>query len=346
MQRTAAHSRELCLSFADPRAELVAVRFVSDGTKRDPPAFARRNGRWELRLPEPPLDRVEYLLELEARDGSSAIVLDPDNPLRAPGPFGDKSVLELPGYEAPDWLAAEAPVGSLERLVLPSRRLRAEVPGLLWQPVGVDAEQPLPLLVVHDGPEYAELSSLTRYLDVATARGELPPLRAALLAPIDRDETYSASARYGTAFVRDLVPALRATAPTTVLVGMGASLGALALLHVHRARPETFAGLFLQSGSFFQRRLDRWERGFPRFERIARFVRAVLRCESWQQPLPVTITCGTGEENLANNRELAAALERQGYPVDVVWNPDAHNWVAWRDVFHPHLARLVARAGG
>ena len=198
--------------------------------------------------------------------------------------------------------------------------------------------------MAHDGVEYAEYSALVRYLDVATARGDLPPLRAALLAPLDRNETYSASARYASAFARDLEPALRERVPTTRFVGLGASLGALALLHVHRARPETFSGLFLQSGSFFQRRLDRAERGFQRFERIARFVRHVQACDGWDHTIPVTITCGTGEENLDNHRALAAALERQGYPVEVVEHPDAHNWVAWRDVFSPHLARLVARA--
>ena len=53
---------------------------------------------------------------------------------------------------------------------------------------------------------------------------------------------------------------------------MGASLGALAMLHAHRMHPDLFGGLFLQSGSFFRQRLDRYERGFPRFGRISRFV--------------------------------------------------------------------------
>lgn len=336
--------RGIRFRLSDPDHELAAVRLVSDGTKREPPAFRRRGERWELWLPAPRLDRLEYLLEIEAPDGSSAYLLDPGNPLRASGPFGDKSVLELDGYERPAWLELEAPAGEVEQLRLPSRALRAELDGLLWAPPGCDPGEPLPLLLAHDGPEYAEYSALTRYLDVATARGELPRLRAALLAPVDRNETYSASARYTSALSRDLVPALQERVPTTQLVGMGASLGALALLHAHRARPETFAGLFLQSGSFFQRRLDPAERGFARFDRISRFVRRVVACERWERPVPVTITCGTGEENLANNRALAEALGRQGYAVELVEHADAHNWVSWRDVLDPHLARLVSRA--
>ena len=338
--------RALRFRFADPRHELTAVRFVSDGTKRRPPEFVRHSGHWELRLPEPPLARLEYLLELQSYDGSRALVPDPGNPLRAAGPFGDKSVLELDGYLPPRWIGEDAPEGALEPLLLPSRALRTEVGGLLWHPGGRDREEPLPLLLAHDGPEYASYSSVARYLDVARHLGELPPVRAALLAPVDRNETYSVSTRYARALVGDLVPVLRERMPTTRLIGMGASLGALALLHVHRARPEMFAGLFLQSGSFFQRRLDAYERGFVRFERITRFVRTILACDSWQHPVPVTITCGTGEENLRNNLELAEALVRQGYPVELIEHRDAHNWISWRDVFHPHLARLVARAVG
>ena len=48
--------------------------------------------------------------------------------------------------------------------------------------------------------------------------------------------------------------------------------------------------------------------------------------------------------NLANNRALAGALERRGWDVRTVWNRDAHNWTAWRDALHPHLAELMLRA--
>ena len=58
-------------------------------------------------------------------------------------------------------------------------------------------------------------------------------------------------------------------------------------------------------------------------------------------PVPTVITCGAVEENLANNREMAAALRRQGYPVDLVEVPDAHNWTGWRDALDPHLTTLL-----
>ncbi len=124
---------------------------------------------------------------------------------------------------------------------------------------------------------------------------------------------------------------------------MGASLGALAMLHAHRLHADSFAGLFLQSGSFFRQRFAGQERGFPRFARIARFVGTVLRAPSWPDAVPVSMTCGTGEENLENNRAMRDALAAQGYSADLDEHPDAHNWGSWRDTFDPHLISFLAR---
>jgi enterochelin esterase-like enzyme len=38
------------------------------------------------------------------------------------------------------------------------------------------------------------------------------------------------------------------------------------------------------------------------------------------------------------------ALRRQRYDVRFHAFRDGHNWVAWRDSFHPHLLRLLQRA--
>jgi enterochelin esterase family protein len=125
---------------------------------------------------------------------------------------------------------------------------------------------------------------------------------------------------------------------------VGASLGALTTLHAHRSYPDLFGALFLQSGSFFQHRTDSQESGFFRFDRIARFVDDVCSAATWSRPVPVGMTCGTVEENLANNRRMRDALSMQGYDVRFAEHRDGHNWVAWRDAFDPHLAHLIERA--
>ena len=276
---------------------------------------------------------MEYLLEVDGE-----LLPDPASPLRAPGPFGDKSVVEWPEYRPPDWLGSIADEGPTEWIEIRCRRLVARVQACLYatpDPPPADA----PLLVVHDGPEYARFSRLTRFLDAMSWEERIPPLRAALLQPVDRDESYSASAQYAAALVRELIPELP---PHGARIGMGASLGALAMLHAHRRHPRAFDGLFLQSGSFFRQRWDKVESSFPRYRRITRFVGTILRDDDTVRRIPVGLTCGTAEENLSNNRAVAAALAGHGYPTQLVEVRDAHNWTCWRDGFDPALTDLLS----
>jgi enterochelin esterase family protein len=308
--------------------------------------FKRVGSTFTLIFPRPDADRVEYLLELDSRAGTQALP-DPTNSRRARGPFGEKSVVEFPEYAPPAWVEDdEAPTGDLRELALRSRRLGATLAALLWSPPDAEPERPLPLLVVHDGPEYTEYSSLTRLLDHLVSFGETPDFRVLLLPPgPSRNELYSASTRYAEAFAGELLPKALEHAPSEHrIVLLGASLGAVAALHLHVRHPELASGLFLQSGSFFRRRFDAHEAAFSRFARITRFVGRIHGRLPLAPPVPTVVTCGAAEENLANNRALAAALERRGWPVATFWNRDAHNWTAWRDALHPRLAELLTRA--
>jgi enterochelin esterase-like enzyme len=302
---------------------------------RPGPPFEWRDGAWRLTFARPEVDRMEYLLGV---DGD--FVPDPANPLRAPGPFGDKSVVEWPEYDPPAWLDTIADPGPIEEIEVRCRRLVARVRVLIYstpEPPGDDA----PLIVAHDGPEYAQFSGLTRFLDAMSWEERVPPLRAALIQPVDRDETYSASATYAGALVRELLPEITKHAPHEQRIGMGASLGALAMLHAHRRHPKAFDGLLLQSGSYFRQRWDKYESGFPRYRRITRFVGTVLRGVDVERTIPIAITSGTGEENRANNEAVAEALTAQGYPAWLAQIRDGHNWTCWRDSFDPHLPALI-----
>jgi enterochelin esterase-like enzyme len=328
----------------DPLRALTGVRLLQDarvpGELLD---FARDGEAWTLRLPRPPVQRMEYRLELRDRDGGREEICDPDNPLRAPGPFGEKSVIEFPGYTTPGWLAAPRVDGTSSDFTIPSRLLGAEVPVQLWTPADAAPGEPLPLLLAHDGPDYARLAGLTAFSAALVETGRLPRHRVALLGPGDRDEWYAANVSYARALALAVLPALRRTvAVTGPVVGMGASLGALAMLHVQRRHGGVLGGMFLQSGSYFVRRLDQQESGSARFTRISRFVAGTLRGGPTTEPVPVTLTCGEVEENLANNHQLTGALLAQGYDARLVVLPDTHNYVGWRDAFDPALVDLLA----
>ena len=328
----------------DPSGDLAAVRLQQDvrlpGEVLD---FSYDGHTWVLEVPRPDVDRMEYSFEVRDRDGTTEWVCDPTNPSRVGGAFGDKSVVEMPGYRPPAWLAETPPPGSRSTVSLASRNLPDDVPAVLWSAAGVEPGDEVPLLVAHDGPEYDALSSLTHFLDAMVAADRLPPMRAALLAPVDRNENYAASLTYSQALALGLVPAVHRLVPTTTTIGMGASLGGLALLHAQRRHPGVFSGLLLQSSSFFHRRLDDQESGFERFRRITAFVDSVLGSTASADPVPVVLTCGGIEENVENNRLMARALAAQGYDARFVENRDVHTYVGWRDTFDPHLVDLVRR---
>jgi enterochelin esterase-like enzyme len=318
-----AYDDDVVFRLADNGPVLAGVRLLPALSVDAPVEFTHADDVWTLRLKRPPVWRMEYRFQLRHQDGGVEEICDPDNPSRAPGAFGDKSVVEFPDYRRPGWLDQEPVAGSFID-VTPQVRV--------WSPGPVD--EPLPLLIAHDGPEYDRLANLTWYSGTHVRH------RVALLQPGNRDEEYSGNPVYAHAFARTIVPAIRAhVSMSGPLVGMGASLGGLAMLHVQRRFPALFGGLFLQSASFLDRWIDAHETRFSRFGRVVRFVEYTMRSRS--RPIPVTMTCGLAEENLGNNRQMARVLREQEYPVTLVENPDAHNYVGWRDAWEPALTDLL-----
>ncbi|HEX8629277.1 MAG TPA: alpha/beta hydrolase-fold protein, partial [Catenuloplanes sp.] len=335
----------LIFRLADRGRQLAGVRlFQHVGLPADRLDFGYdgADGGWRLEVPRPPLWRLEYLLELRHADGRTELICDPANPGRVGGAFGDKSVLQCPDYVTPSWLRLPAAAGSWRELTIPAPALRGRLRARIWSP----AQATDRVLVAHDGPEYDKLGALGQYSAAMVAAGAVAPHHLVLLDPGDRDEWYSASPAYAWALVTDVLPRVDAELGTMrSAIGMGASLGALAMLHVQRRYPPAFDGLFLQSGSFFQPRFDRQESGFRRYLRMVRFTGRVVRAVDGP-PVPTVLTCGRVEENLANNRDMTRTLWRQGYPAALYEVPDAHNYTGWRDAFEPHLTDLLHRVWG
>jgi enterochelin esterase family protein len=338
----AADAGQLTLRVADPDHALVGVSLQPE--LRMPAElleFQCAGERWVLAFDPPPVTRLEYLLELRYAAGGSKVSTDPANPRQVPSAFGPKSVLEFGGYEPPAWLSAPADPGLFRAL-----GTTTQIAARLWTPSGVGADEPLPLLVVHDGPEYDSFANLTRYLGAGVLEGWLPRLRAALLSPGPRNSWYSASPRYTRMLAGHAVPAIRASVPATAVIGMGTSLGALAMVHAYCGYPDSLDALFLQSGSFFVPALDSQERRFPYFRRITDFTATLQAGALPPDPVPVVMTCGAIEENVANNRLMLAAFRSRGYRAALHEVPNLHNYTAWRDAFDPYLSALLRQVAG
>jgi enterochelin esterase family protein len=330
---------ELWFRFGDPDRVLAGVRLQQRiGIKSTDLRYDEQERSWMLAIPRPAAWRIEYQFELRHPDGRTETVNDPDNPRRVAGAFGDKSVLECPDYAPPAWLDAPVDEPPARELAVAAPALGRDVEARI---VGPDRPTGL-VLVAHDGPEFDRLGGLSRFSATMVAAGRLPEHHLVLLGPGERNEWYSANPAYADTLAGAVLPAVVGElGGVRSVVGVGVSLGALALLHAHHLHPGAFAGLFLQSGSFFLPRLDPQERGFGQFRRITRFVGRAMREPG--RPVPTAITCGAVEENLGNNRCMAGALRGHGYPVALTEVPDGHNFTAWRDALDPHLVDLLGR---
>ena len=191
-------------------------------------------------------------------------------------------------------------------------------------------------------PSTRDYAGLTRFLDVMSWEERIPPLRAALIQPVDRNETYSASALYAAALARELLPEIAKRVPHKRRIGMGASLGGLAMLHAHRAtRSSSTACCSSRAASSGNAPTSRSAR-FPRYRRITQIHRhgaprrskAHGRSRSRSPAAPPRRTARTTRPSPLRSARRAtrrgSALVR-----------DAHNWTCWRDAFDPHLPALI-----
>ena len=305
----------------------------------DDTAFRRADAGWELRLADLPVDRLEYLVEVDGEPRP-----DPTHDRTVPGPFGRHSWLPLPGYVEPDWLTWER-VGSEQAGVVVEDTPVGDVEVAVWAPADADGEEPLPLLCCHDGPEMAAYGGLLDWAGAQLADGRLPRMRVALLSPGARNERYAANPAYAAALTRHVVPTLLDACPSEhrpVLVGQ--SLGGLAALHAAWTSPGCFAGLMLQSGSFFTPELDPQESGFDHWAEVTGFVASLLAASTAPPDAPlVAMTWGTSQENHANNVQMRDQLAATGLAVGWGEVRQGHTWTCWRDTLDPHLTDLVRK---
>ena len=339
--------------YPDPGHDLVDLRLAFH---LDLPGYPRSldavDGGWAVHWPLPPLDRMEYQFEarLPFLHDRRTYLPDPGNPLRIDAPFGALSCLELPSYHAPEWLDGPT-VGGRHTPITIHGTPCGDIDASIWAPDWAADDDPLPLVVAQDGPEFDRLGGLTHAVAALVAAGRLPAMRVALLAPNERNSEYSANPRYAEALVDHVLPTVRgrcATAGRPILAGV--SLGAVAALHAEWTRPGTAAGLLLLSGSFFLDRYDGHERGFPHWGRLRAFIDEVhasgyaVAEQADAAHLPAALGWGTVEENRHNNAAMTSRLQALGMPTMVATRRDGHVFTCWRDLLDPLLPDLASAA--
>ena len=298
---------------------------------------------WYLVEELPSGSRIEYKLEV-VRKGRRRLIGDPLNPHLAHDPFGTNSVLHGRGYETPDWALEdpESRPGKLADLAVESEHLGGVQEIQVYLPPRLRESQLYPLLVVHDGPDYLEYSSLKTVLDNLIYRQEVAPLIAALISSTDRLVEYAADPRHAAFVSEELVPAIEARLPIDPQPAarglMGASFGAVAALSTAWMHPQQFGRLLLQSGSFAFTDIGPSRRG-ELFDPIVEFMNR-FRTEPGRPAEKVFISCGQYESLIYENRSLVPRLQETGMSVRWTEARDGHNWENWRDRLREGLSFL------
>ncbi len=280
--------------------------------------FRRLDGSdlWYLELKLPEGSRIEYKLEVDGQ-----WLDDPRNPHVSHNPFGSVSVLRAHGYRPPDWAVpdAQVPPGTLEEMDIGGRQLT------VYRPARFSSG--LPLIFVHDGGDYLRYAGLQTVLDNLMQSRSIPPALVALSHPRERLAEYAANPNHARYVIDEAIPAVADRYDTSSeRFVAGASLGAVAALHVVHSAPGHFQGLILQSGSFAAHVVDGPERSV--LEPIAHFLQEM---ESSKLPRRVFLSCGTYEGTLSQNRVMAKRLEAAGLEIKYEEASDGHAWEAWRD---------------
>jgi enterochelin esterase family protein len=307
--------------------------------ERAPEWAALEPGAWVTWVSLPADAYAEYGFHVDGRH-----VADPLNPASKPNPYGSRnSYLYMPGA-TPTPLVRRArgvPKGTLTRHPVEGSIFTAEQKRTieLYQP---PSEEPSPLLVVFDGPDYLRQARIIPIIENLLAQGRMSPVALALVphggdARYNEyncsDSTVALVQRVVLPLAREHLRLVDVCAEPGAYGVMGASMGGLMALYTALRVPEIFGRVLSQSGTFGL--------AMGTYESVVLdLVRYLPR-----RPLSVWMDCGVFELLLDANRELHRLLVARGYDVKYREYSGGHNYHAWREDVWRGLEALFSSAG-
>ena len=230
-------------------------------------------------------------------------------------------------HEPPELEAVEnIPHGHVEEFEFASERLGNRRAVYVYLPPGYDAHAaPLPALYVHDGGEYLSRARLPVVLDNLIHAGEVAPLIAVMVDPVNRMTEYRLNEAYVDFVVSELIPHIdgrfRTLASSEGRGVMGASLGGLISVYLALARPDLFSKAASQSGAFLLAQ-----------DRILDLAHDARAAQSFY------FDVGKYEQRfIPSHVLLVEALKARGCRCFFQELAGGHNWTSWR----AHLKDLL-----
>jgi enterochelin esterase family protein len=267
--------------------------------------------------------RVEYKYWVD-----SAWILDPLNPQKAMGGFGENSEVWMPDYK-PVWITynPSIPHGRLDTLWYDSKFLKAKHPVFVYFPPDVAEPLNLPSIYVTDGGDYITLGKMTIILDSLIHEKLIKPVVAVFVDPKTdlkdnstnaRMTEYAASDAYLDFLEKELLPSLETKYPLSHKVKdrmvLGASMGGLIGTYAGLTRPNFVANIAAQS---------------PAFEQADRAVVKISESVS-ATGINIFMCTGTIHDTQVEARLVRDNLLKHGAHVQYMEFPEGHNWTNWR----------------
>lgn len=304
------------------------------------PPFQRLGGSdvWVLSLPLPREAMIEYRIGIH-RHERRADVLDPLNPHTTTNPFGINSMALGIDRRRPEWTLPRDSVsaGEITEVRVQSRTWGERRHHQLYLPASQNS--PLPLLVVHDGHDFLDHSSLATVLANLIADESIPPVAALLHRPTRRLTEYAHDERHVAHVLDEAIPHLgRRMDLDGRTVVLGSSLGAVAALSLAWHRPEEVTAIALLSGSFAHSLSD--DRPAAIFGPVVELAATVDR-DRRLAGMRAYASCGRYEGLIDLNRSLVPRLRAVGMDIayDETW--EGHQWASWRDRLRPALEHAL-----
>jgi enterochelin esterase-like enzyme len=257
--------------------------------------------------------------------------LDPKNPNRIPGGFGDNSELALSGYVQPWEIVPNSAIatGTIVEHEVSSSFTSATYDVHVYLPPGYSESVEYPVAYFQDGSDYLDFGSCATILDNLIDAGEIRPIIGVFVIPNDRNEEYAFGSRnsYKDFFVVNLVPFIDENYATiqnpSARAVIGDSFGGNISAIISFNHPEIFGNCGLHSGAF-------WPNDYEVNDLIM---------EGPIQDIRIATIWGQYEGSLTYNMFIVGEhLAVNGY--DMYWNilPEGHSWGLWRATTDEMLA--------
>lgn len=311
------------------------VRLVGDMTQFVPEndiplSHIEDTDLWYIKLDIEPDARLDYLFRV---DGET--VVDRFNPSRIISGFGLRSELRMPAYAPPPELQPGRQMttehGLLANDFIDSAILGARRSIFVYTPARPPQDgEKYPSVYIHDGSDYINLINSPLILDWLIEQGEIPPVVAVFIPPVDRRIEYDRNLDYVRFLTDEVVPYVEdkygTSSDPAQTATLGASMGGLISVYAAMNAPNVFGLVGSQSGAL----------SFGRNGVITQ-----VELQEPAVPVKFHLTIGTYDTAIMGydaqdgnlyegNKAFVEALRGRGYEFSYSAYPEGHSWGLWQ----------------